>query len=59
MLKLLTVVVAGVLTIVTLRRVFQELQAQRRRVMARKPEPPRSIGRLREDPKTGVYYPED
>ena len=58
MLKLLTVVVAGVLTVVTLRRLFQELQAQRARVINRNPAPPRAIGRLRQDPKTGVYYPE-
>ena len=58
MLKLLAIVVAGILTVVTLRRVFQELQAQKARVMARNPDPPRAVGRLRQDPKTGVYHPE-
>jgi hypothetical protein len=58
MLKLLTIVVAGVLTVVTLKRVFQELQAHRARVMPRNPEPKRAVTRLRQDPKTGVYYPE-
>ena len=59
MLKLLTMVVAGVLTVAALRRVFQQLQMQKARVMGRNPDPPRSVGRLRQDPKTGIYHPED
>jgi hypothetical protein len=58
MLKLLTIVVAGVLTVVTLKRVFQELEARKARVMTRNPDPPRAVTRLRQDPDTGVYYPE-
>jgi hypothetical protein len=58
MLKLLTVVVAGILTVVTLRRVFQQLQAQKSRAVTRRAGDSRSIRRLRRDPQTGVYYPE-
>jgi hypothetical protein len=58
MLKLLTIVIAGVLTVATLKRVFQEIEAKRARVMSRNPDPSRSVTRLRQDPRTGVYYPE-
>ena len=56
MLKLLTIVMAGVLTVVTLKHVFQQFKAAR--VKTRIPDPPRAVTRLRQDPKTGVYYPE-
>jgi hypothetical protein len=59
MLKLLTVLVAGVLTVVTLKRLFELLQAQRAvRVTTRKANPPNTVTRLRQDPQSGVYYPE-
>jgi hypothetical protein len=58
MLKLLTVFVAGVLTMVTLKRVFELLQAQKARVTTRQANPPRTVTRLRQDPQSGVYYPE-
>jgi hypothetical protein len=59
MLKLLTVLVAGVLTVVTLKRLFELLQAQRAvRVTTRQANPPNTVTRLRQDPQSGVYYPE-
>jgi len=59
MLKLLTVFVAGVLTVVTLKRLFELLQAQRAvRVTTRQANPPNTVTRLRQDPQSGVYYPE-
>jgi len=59
MLKLLTVFVAGVLTVVTLKRLFELLRAQRAvRVTTRKANPPHAVRRLRQDPQSGVYYPE-
>ena len=58
MLKVLTIVVAGVLTIITLKRVFQGLKSVQARVKARNPERPQGVTRLKQDPKTGVYYPE-
>jgi hypothetical protein len=59
MLKLLTVLVAGVLTVVTLKRLFELLQAQRAvRVTTRQANPPSTVTRLRQDPQSGVYYPE-
>jgi hypothetical protein len=59
MLKLLTVLVAGVLTVVTLKRLVELLQAQRAvRVTTRQANPPNTVTRLRQDPQSGVYYPE-
>jgi hypothetical protein len=58
MLKLLTVIVAGILTIVTLKGIFEQLRAHKARVTARNPDPSRTVTRLRQDPRTGVYYPE-
>jgi hypothetical protein len=59
MLKLLTVLVAGVLTVVTLKRLFELLQAQKAvRVTTRQANPPNTVTRLRQDPQSGVYYPE-
>lgn len=58
MLKFLTIVVAGVLTVITLKRVFQSLKSARARVEARNPDRTPGVTRLKQDPKTGVYYPE-
>jgi hypothetical protein len=59
MLKLLTVLVAGVLTVVTLKRLLELLQAQKAvRVTTRQANPPNTVTRLRQDPQSGVYYPE-
>jgi hypothetical protein len=58
MLKLLAVVVAGVLTVLTIRRVMQQLSAARVRAKVERPSTPRAVTRLRQDPSTGVYYPE-
>jgi hypothetical protein len=58
MLKLLAIVVASILTVITVRRVFEQLKAQRARVQTRNPDPQRTVTRLRQDPKTGIYYPE-
>jgi hypothetical protein len=56
-LKALTVLIAGILSILTVRHVMREMQAVK--VRARQPERPRSHIRLRQDPRTGIYYPEN
>jgi hypothetical protein len=58
MLKLLAVIVAGVLTVLTIRRVMQQLSAARVKAKVERPAAPRAVTRLRQDPRTGVYYPE-
>jgi len=56
-LKAITVAVAGVLTILAIRRVMNELEAAKVRVKAAADPRGRRV-RLRQDPRTGVYYPE-
>jgi hypothetical protein len=52
--KVVTVVIAGVLTVMTARRLMNEMNAARVRV---KPRQPTAVTKLRQDPATGVYYP--
>ena len=52
--KVVTVVIAGVLTVVTARRLMNEMNAARVRV---KPRQPTAVTKLRKDPATGVYSP--
>ena len=52
--KVVTVVIAGVLTVMTARRLMNEMNAARVRV---KPRQPNAVTKLRQDPATGVYYP--
>jgi hypothetical protein len=58
MLKILTIAVAGVLTVITLKRIMDQLFLQRSPVKAQTPRDHRTVKRLRQDPVTGVYYPE-
>lgn len=58
-LKVITVIVAGVLSVLALRHVMRELEAAKVRVKAKQPQRPRSMTRLRQDPRTGIYYPEN
>jgi hypothetical protein len=58
MIKLLAVVVAGVLTVLTIRRIMQQLSLARVKAKVERPSAPRAVTRLRQDPSTGVYYPE-
>ncbi len=58
MLKALTITVAGVLTAAVIKQLIDGLNAAKARVAARRPIDPRAVTRLRQDPKTGIYYPE-
>ena len=58
MLKVLTIVVGGLLTFITMKRVMTEMRA-RVRVKPNKHTRARAVTRLRQDPRTGVYYPEE
>jgi hypothetical protein len=59
MLKFMTLAVAGILTIAIIKRVMDALNASRAKVKARPPGDARKVTSLRQDPKTGVYFPED
>jgi hypothetical protein len=61
MLKILAVAVAGLVTVMMLKRVMEALQAQQAqkvRARATQNSQPRPVTRLRQDPRTGVYHPE-
>ena len=58
-LKLLTVLVAGILSLLAIRHVMRELDAAKVRVKTRTPQQPRPATRLCQDPRTGIYYPEN
>ena len=57
MLKLVTIVVACVLTVMTVRKIMQ-LSASAVKAKVVRPTQPRAVTRLRQDPRTGIYYPE-
>jgi hypothetical protein len=57
--KAVTVLVAGVLTVLTLRSVMNRLQAAKVRVNPKTPRHPGEMTKLRQDPVTGIYYPEN
>ena len=52
--KVVTVLLASVLTVVAARRLMREVEAAKVRV---KPRQPNAVTKLRQDPATGVYYP--
>jgi hypothetical protein len=52
--KVVTIIIAGVLTVLTARRLMNELEAAKVRV---KPSQPNAVTKLRQDPATGIYYP--
>lgn len=58
-LKVVTVLIAGILSLLAVRHMMRELEAAKVRVRASQPRQPRPATRLRQDPRTGVYYPEN
>jgi hypothetical protein len=57
-LKAITVAVAGVLTILAVRHVMNQVEAAKVRVRSKPNARQPHVTRLRQDPRTGVYYPE-
>ncbi len=58
-LKVLFLVVAAVLSLMAFRFMMREMQAVKVKAGAHRPQDARRLRRLRQDPRTGVYYPED
>ena len=52
--KVVTVIIAGDFTILTARRLMNEVNAAKFRA---KPRQPNTVTKLRQDPSTGIYYP--
>jgi hypothetical protein len=57
-LKALSLLVAGLLSLLAVGFMVREMQAVKVKARTR-PASPRHMRRLRQDPRTGVYYPED
>jgi hypothetical protein len=57
--KFITVTIAGAITAWAIRKIMGEVEAQRVRVKAARPQPGNEVRPLRQDPQTGVYYPAD
>ena len=58
MLKALTIAVAGGLTAAVIKQVMDGLNAAKAKVAVKRRTDPRAVTRLRQDPRTGIYYPE-
>lgn len=54
--KIVTVIIAGVLTIATARQLMSQVKTAKARV---KPSQPEAVTKLRQDPSTGIYYPDN
>ena len=52
--KVVTVLMASVLTVIAARRLMREVEAAKVRV---KPRQANTVTKLRQDPSTGIYYP--
>jgi hypothetical protein len=58
MLKALTIAVAGILTAAAIKQLMDGLNAAKAKVAVKRRVDPRAVTRLRQDPRTGIYYPE-
>jgi hypothetical protein len=56
-LKALAVLAAGLMSVLAIGLAMRQMQAAKARVRSRRPTP-RGHVRLRQDPRTGIYYPE-
>lgn len=55
--KTVSIILAGVLTVAAVRRLMGAIGAAKVRVQPKRN--PHSVTRLRQDPRTGIYYPEN
>ena len=55
--KVVSVVVVGILTAITARRLLNEVNAAKARVHVKNTHQQNAVTRLRQDPATGIYYP--
>ncbi len=59
MLKTITIIAAGLLSLIAMRKIMAAAEAAKVRVRAKQPEAQTNLQRLRQDPRTGVYYPDN
>jgi hypothetical protein len=58
LLKVMTAAIAAMVTILAASRLMSEMQAAKVRVRTDDRARRRAVTRLRQDPRTGIYYPE-
>lgn len=59
MLKALTITLVGLLAAAALKQLMDGINAAKARVAVKRPQAnPRVVTRLRQDPSTGIYYPD-
>ena len=58
LLKALSIVIAGLLSLLALKHMIREMEAVKVRTHSRQTRAPQTRVRLRQDPRTGIYYPE-
>jgi hypothetical protein len=58
-LKTIMFLIAGLLSVLAMRHVMREMEAAKARAKVRPSQRPQHMRRLRQDPRTGVYYPEN
>ena len=58
-LKLLVLVAVATLSVLAFRLLMGETRAVKVKASERRPQDSRRLRRLRQDPRTGVYYPEE
>lgn len=58
-LKAVTIIIAGLLSVLAVRHLMQQAEAVKVRVRTKYRADPRGMTRLRQDPRTGIYYPEN
>jgi hypothetical protein len=57
--KALALIVAGLVMLLMVHHVLRQVEAARVRVRASTRPSSRPAAKLRQDPRTGIYYPED
>ncbi len=58
-LKALMFVIAGILSLLAMRHMMREMQAVKVKAKAQSSRGQPQMRKLRQDPRTGVYYPEN
>jgi hypothetical protein len=58
MFKTVTIIVAGLLSLLAMKKILAAQEAAKVKVRAAAAKPNQALRRLRQDPATGVYYPE-
>ena len=59
MIRVIAFAAAGLLATYAVRRVMAAVAAQRAPVRAGRPQTRQAVTKLRQDPRTGIYYPEE